>query len=99
VNSFLHHLKNDEVKGILLHLRSLLAPDGQIHILELVMPEQRSVSRLLARWDRGKFARPLAEWRSIFSDVFETTLFEPYSLTGLGTTLWNMIYFRGRGRG
>jgi len=99
VNSFLHHLKNDEVKGILLHLRSLLAPDGQIHILELVMPEQRSVSRLLARWDRGKFARPLAEWRSILSDVFETTLFEPYSLTGLGTTLWNMIYFRGRGRG
>jgi SAM-dependent methyltransferase len=99
VNSFLHHLKTEEVKGILLHLRSLLAPDGQIHALELVMQAQFSVARVLAGWDRGKFARSLEDWRSIFGDVFEATLFEPYVLTGLGITLWNMVYFRGRAKG
>ena len=98
VNSFLHHLKTDDVRGILLHLRGLLARGGQIHILELVMPEQFSVARLLAKWDRGKFARSLDAWHSIFVDVFEPTLFTPYALTGVGLTLWNMVYFRGQAR-
>jgi SAM-dependent methyltransferase len=95
VNSFLHHLNNDDVREILLHLRSLLAEEGRIHILELVLPERASIARLLARWDRGKYARPLAEWRQVFNAIFEPVLFEPYRLTGLGATLWNMVYFQG----
>ena len=98
VNSFLHHLNNDDVKEILLHLRSLLAEDGRIHILELVLPNEASVARLLARWDRGQYARPLAEWRDLLSALFEPVRFEPYRLTGLGATLWNMVYFQGRAR-
>jgi SAM-dependent methyltransferase len=98
VNSFLHHLNTDDVRDILLHLRSLLSRGGQIHILELVMPEQFSVAWLLARWDRGKFARSLDEWHSIFAEVFAPTLFEPYILSGLGLPLWNMVYFRGQAR-
>jgi SAM-dependent methyltransferase len=96
VNSFLHHLNNEDVREILLHLRSLLAEDGRIHILELVLPERASIARLLARWDRGKYARPSEEWREILSAVFEPVRFEPYRLTGLGATLWNMVYFQGR---
>jgi hypothetical protein len=46
--------------------------------------------------DRGEFPRPLEEWKQIFGEVFETVIFEPYPLTGLGTTLWEMIYFKGR---
>jgi SAM-dependent methyltransferase len=96
VNSFLHHLNNNDVLGILTHLKSLLTEDGHIHMLELVLPEEPSIARLLAHWDRGKFARPLEEWRNLFEGLFVPVVFEPYRLTGLGATLWNMVYFKGK---
>ncbi len=98
VNSFLHHLDTKDVLAILTHLRSLLTEDGHIHMLELVLPEKPSIARLLARWDRGKFARPLEEWRRLFEELFEPVVFEPYRLTSMGATLWNMVYFKGRSR-
>ena len=96
VNSFLHHLANSDVANILSHLRTLLTEDGHIHFLELVMPEEASVARCLARWDRGKYARPLEEWEQIFVGFFEPVIVEPYPLVGFGATLWNMIYFKGK---
>jgi SAM-dependent methyltransferase len=96
VNSFLHHVDTKAVLDILTHLRSLLTEDGYIHILELVMPSDPSIARQLARWDRGKFTRPLKEWEEIFSGIFEPVVFEPYPLTGMGVTLWNFVYFKGR---
>jgi SAM-dependent methyltransferase len=96
VNSFLHHLDTRDVLDVLTHLRSLLTEDGHVHLLELVLPENASISRLLARWDRGKYARPLGEWQSIFSQVFAPVAFEPYPLTAMGVVLWNMVYFKGR---
>ena len=96
VNSFLHHLETKDVVDILRHLRSLLTQDGHVHILELVLPEGASVARLLARADRGKFARPLKEWQTIFEQIFDPVVFEPYALTGMGVVLWNMVYFKGR---
>ncbi len=98
VNSFLHHLNAEEVLSILAHLKSLLTADGRIHILELVLPGSASIARLLARWDRGKFARPLEEWQQIFEQLFEPIVFEPYNVTGAGITLWNMVYFQGRSK-
>ena len=97
-NSFLHHLSTEHVLGILSHLRSLLTKDGHVHALELVMPEERSIARLLARWDRGDFARPAEEWRWIFGQHFEPVLIDFYPLTLMGTTLWNMVYFKGKPR-
>jgi len=96
VNSFLHHLDTNDTLAILTHLKSLLTQDGHIHMLELVLPEKASVARALAHWDRGRFARPLEEWRTLFESLFEPVVFEPYRLTGLGATLWNMVYFKGR---
>jgi hypothetical protein len=84
--------------SILTHLKTLLTPDGHIHMLELVLPEQPSIARSLARWDRGKFARPLDEWKRLFEGLFEPVVFEPYRLTGMSMTLWNMVYFKGRPR-
>lgn len=98
VNSFLHHLNTSDVLGILSNLRSLLTDDGHIHMLELVLPPGRSISRMLAHWDRGKFARPLEEWRVLFGQLFEPVVFEPYPLKGMGATLWNMVYFKGKAR-
>ena len=98
VNSFLHHLNDEEVRGILSSVRRLLTSDGHAHILELVLPPNYSPARLLARCDRGKYARPLEQWRAIFTECFDLERFDPYPLTGLGVTLWNMVYFKGRAR-
>jgi SAM-dependent methyltransferase len=98
VNSFLHHIDDENSLRILSKLKDLLSEDGHVHIVELVMPESLSVARLLADWDRGDFARPLEKWRSLFSANFEPVLVEPYSLTAFGITLWNMVYFKGKAR-
>lgn len=98
VNSFLHHVDTQHVLNILAHLHTLLTEDGYVHILELVMPEDPSIARLLARWDRGKFARPQKEWEEIFSRIFDPVVFHPFYLTGLGIPLWNLIYFKGRSK-
>lgn len=96
VNSLLHHLPDDAVDRLLRHLATLLTPDGAVHILELVLPERPSVSRLLARLDRGSYPRPLTRWRELFSRHLALDVFEPYPL-GVGrVALWSMVYARGR---
>jgi hypothetical protein len=67
-------------------------------MLELVLPDNPSLARLLARWDRGKFARSLENWRGIFEELFEPVIFEDYRLTSIGATFWNMVYFKGKAR-
>jgi SAM-dependent methyltransferase len=98
VNSFLHHVDDSDSLSILSKLKSLLTPTGYIHVLDLVMPARPSISRLLARCDRGDFARSLEKWRDIFTQDFEPILFEPYPLTAFGVTLWNMVYFKGKAK-
>jgi len=96
VNSLLHHLPNDGVDRLLGHLATLLADDGAVHILDLVLPGRRSLARFLARHDRGDFPRPLETWRAIFSRHFSPVIFEPYPIGALGVRLWAMVYFQGR---
>jgi len=96
VNSVLHHLSDAEMGILLEKLAPLLSPDGSIHILELVLPSAPGVAGLLARLDRGRYARPLAEWYRLLARVFVPELFEPYVLAGLGVPLWHMVYFKGR---
>lgn len=98
VNSFLHHIDDYNTLNILSKLKALLTPDGYIHILDLVLPEKPSIARMLARCDRGDCPRPLEKWRSVFDQSFERVIFEPYSLTALGVTLWNMVYFKGKAK-
>jgi SAM-dependent methyltransferase len=95
VNSFLHHLSDDAVARLLRQLQHLLTPEGRVHVLELVMPGRPSLARLMARLDRGRYARPLDAWRTMFSDHFEPVEFEPYHYGG---GLWAMVYFQGRTR-
>ncbi len=92
-NSFLHHVTDADVERILAQLLRLLAPDGTIHILDLVLPAHMSLARMMARIDRGGYARPLERWRALFGAAFEPILFEPYFLGG---RLWSMVYFQGR---
>ncbi len=96
VNSLLHHLGEDETNRTLGSLTHLLAPGGTVHILDLVLPDHWSPARLLARMDRGRFARPVEAWRRIFRSHFEEREFTPYRFAG---GLWSMVYFRGAARG
>ena len=98
VNSFLHHVDNDSCLRILSKLKNLLTEDGHVHILDLLLPKDPSVARLFAQWDRGDFARPLEEWKNLLSVHFEPVIVEPYPLTALGISLWNMVYFKGSAR-
>jgi SAM-dependent methyltransferase len=94
VNSFLHHLPDDAVNRLLKQLPSLLDPGGRIHILELVLPAQVCLQRIMARLDRGRFARPLNEWKVLFSVHFEPITVETYDVAGM----WAMVYFQGKNR-
>lgn len=98
LNSFLHHVDDASARAILGHLASLVSDGGAIHVLDLVLPEGWGVSRLLAQRDRGHHARPLLEWQKLLSESFLPEVFEPYPLGGLGVTLWNMVYFKGKRR-
>ena len=95
VNSFLHHIQDEDVRRILSRLTTLLAPEGRVHILELVLPPHLSLARLMARLDRGRYARPIESWRELFGAAFAPVISEPYTFGG---GLWAMIYFQGRGR-
>ena len=98
MNSFLHHVDTPSAREILHRLAALLTEDGHIHILDLLLPARASVARVLARLDRGQFPRPLEEWKQLFSESFTTVVLEPYAVTGLGLNLWEMVYFKGRGK-
>jgi SAM-dependent methyltransferase len=96
LNSFLHHVDDASARRVLERIAVLLTGDGHVHILDLVMPDRPSIARRLARWDRGDHARPLEEWRTLFSEAFDPVVFEPYPLGLAGVTLWNMVYFKGK---
>ena len=80
VNSLLHHLDDSSIIRLLTHLSGLVTADGRVHILELVMPEHRSVARFLARQDRGRYVRPLSTWSSLIGTVMSPVMVEPYDV-------------------
>ncbi len=92
-NSFLHHVSDSDAQRILAQLSPLLAADGTIHILDLVLPGRKSLAWIMARLDRGRYARPVEHWRALFGSAFEPITFEPYFFGG---PLWSMVYFQGR---
>jgi trans-aconitate methyltransferase len=98
INSFLHHLDSMTTTTILRRLQSWLSPGGHIHLMELVLPEKPTAAKWMARMDRGKFARPLQEWRSLFEESLDIVEFGPYPLGTMGLTLWNMVYCKGRAK-
>jgi SAM-dependent methyltransferase len=98
VNSFLHHLPTNAVGNTLAGVDELLSDEGQVHVLDLVLPPGPSVARFLARADRGDYARPLGEWKDLLERFFAPVLLEPFALTAAGIPLWNMFHFEGRKR-
>lgn len=98
VNSFLHHIDLPETHRVLSNLATLLTEDGCLHSIEVVMPGKPGLPRAFARWDRGRFARPVEEWKQIFTTYLETAVFLPYTLKVGGIPWIEMVYFKGRAR-
>ena len=95
VNSFLHHLDDAQVRTVLDHLRTLLAPGGTLQIMELVRPPRGLFTRALAALDRGKFARSMEAWTVLIGASVRLTHVEPYALGAPGLDLWAMLYLEG----
>jgi SAM-dependent methyltransferase len=96
VNSFLHHIDLPETRSVLSNLATLLTEDGHLHSIEVVMPKEPGLARAFARWDRGRFARPVEEWEQIFTASLDAVIFMPYSLKVGGIPWIEMVYFKGR---
>jgi SAM-dependent methyltransferase len=98
LNSLLHHLPDQPAEELLAALSRVLADDGYVHVIDLVLPETRGIPRFVALNDRGDFGRPLRRWRELFSAHFDTVVFEPFDVDILGVSLWNLVYFKGRAK-
>ena len=98
VNSLLHHLPDEAAARALAGLARLLADDGHVHVIDLVLPSAVGPARLLARADRGRYARPLDAWRTMFESTFEPVVFEPFRIGLRPLLVWELVYFKGRPR-
>jgi SAM-dependent methyltransferase len=96
VNSFLHHIDTSDAHRVLSRASKFLTPDGHLHSVELVLPENAGIPRWLALHDRGKFPRSLSTWREIFADRLEPVIFEPFPIRHLGQSIMELVYFKGR---
>ncbi|MGH7542755.1 MAG: class I SAM-dependent methyltransferase [Gemmatimonadota bacterium] len=99
VNSLLHHLDDTGVRRLLSRLADVLSEGGHVHVLELVLPETRSLSRVMALLDRGRFARSPDEWRGLMIEHFDPVLLQPYTVRLARFPFLQMIYFKGKRRG
>ena len=98
LNSLMHHLDDEAVNGLLSRLGRFLAPNGRIHILDLILPPNASPARALALLDRGRYARPIDAWRALFERSLHVEYFAPFPLGLLGIPLWQIIYCIGRSK-
>ena len=94
-NSLMHHLDDRSVRNLLGRMARLTAPGGRVHVLDLVLPPHVSPGRVLAQLDRGRFARPVDHWRSLFAEHMREEHFQPYMFGLPMLPLWNMVYFVG----
>jgi SAM-dependent methyltransferase len=93
VNSMLHHM--DDVSARRLLSRSdLLTADGQLHLIDIYVPEKQGLPRRLALADRGEYPRPLAALRALIAEQWKIDVEESFYLKLVGVELWAMAYFR-----
>lgn len=95
INSVFHHLSDVETETVLKSLPELLRPGSPIHIMDLVLPPDRSLARVLAKLDRGEYPRSLEHWRALMGGLLDVKIFEPFQTGLVGRRMWDMIYVQG----
>jgi SAM-dependent methyltransferase len=89
VNSFLHHIDDQQVRAIFAAVARIRA--ARVLILDLVLPAEPSVARLLARLDRGEYARPIEAWRALLPSSFAVHEETPVRIRRGGVRLYELI--------
>ncbi len=96
INSLMHHLSDAEVATLLNKVLNVLTPDGEIQIIDLILPPQPSMARFLAQHDRGEFPRPLESWRTLFGSLFSLETLTEFPVGFFNSPMWLMVHARGR---
>lgn len=90
MNSLMHHLDDEGAGNLLASLGRVVAPEGEIHVLDL--RADSGVPRFMANADRGKYARTPDEWTALVSPWLSVRSSGTYPL-GLGPVeIWRMIH-------
>ena len=67
----LHHLSDEECLHLLPKLHEALAPDGLLVTYDNAIAKgQHPIARLLAKLDRGRYARSAARYRALIEETF-----------------------------
>jgi SAM-dependent methyltransferase len=91
VNSFLHHLDDADVRATLASIARISA--ARVLVLELVLPARPSVARMLARMDRGRFARSLDAWRNLLAGTLRIREETAVLIRRGGVLLYELVGF------
>lgn len=91
LNSLMHHLSDQGCRNLLTKLKSCLASEGTLAILDLVLDNTSPVAYALAKADRGDFARPEDEWRDLLDSTVGPHLFQRYDISVGPLPLWRMF--------
>ena len=68
----LHHLRDDEVNALMQAIPGVLNPDGVVITFDCaIVSGQHSIARLLAKLDRGRYARSPQLYRELLESHFE----------------------------
>lgn len=93
MNSLMHHLDDDAALRLLASLPPLLAPGGEVQIVDLVLAE-RSIPRRLALADRGKFPRTIQSWQELISGALLVKEVRPFHVRLGALVLWELVHVR-----
>lgn len=94
LNSLMHHLSDEQTQTLLTGVTRLLAPGGEVHIVDLILPERAGIPRKLALSDRGQYPRSHEAWLKHFQ-IFRCVEQRSFFVKKLGIALWELIYFKG----
>ncbi len=68
----LHHLRDDEVNALMQAIPGVLNPDGVVITFDCaIVSGQHSIARLLAKLDRGRYARSPQRYREFLESHFK----------------------------
>lgn len=95
MNSLMHHIDDAGTERLLGSCEKFLNEDGEIRILDLVMPEKPCLARLLAKADRGNHVRTAEKWETLFDRHLNRKNVEYYNITFFRIPFFTMIHYTG----
>lgn len=93
MNSFLHHVSDQDTVNIINRAKMLLNPGGTIQIADITMPNENGIVKFLAKSDRGKYVRSAERLQTLVAECLNIKNQKSYSLNLFGINLWDMVYF------